>query len=739
MINTKGSVIDIIYRSEITSYSIFKLETEDGDITVVGNTLDLEIGDFLRVSGEIVYHNDYGEQIKLNNYEKIMPNTVLEIERYLGSGIISQIKKKRAKQIVKAFGEDTLDIILNTPERLLEIKGIGKKSIKKIHDDLIKANESREISIYLQKFELGNKLAAKIYAKYRDRTIDVIENNPYTLVDEVKGIGFPTADKIAKIIGIATDSEFRIKSGIAYILNVSENKDGNCYLEYKKFIEKASRELKLNSQLIEDQITNLILENIIKMVEYNNEKIVYARKTYDSEKYISQKLIYLLEEKKIIANIDVDEEISFVEMTENIEYSETQKEAIKKSIMEKVLIITGGPGTGKTTIIKAIISILNNKRINFTLCAPTGRAAKRMEESTGYKASTIHRLLGYRSAEDEEIAIFINEENPIETDVLIIDEVSMVDLHLMENLLKALQNNTSIIFVGDKDQLPSVGVGNVLNDMIQSKIIPTIKLDVIFRQGEGSNIVKNAHLINNGNAPILNEENKDFFFINTRNDRETSEIIVDLVSNRLPKFYHVDSMEDIQVLTPTKRGICGVDNLNSMMQERLNPIEFNKSEIKQGNTIFRDGDKIMQIKNNYEIELKDNFLNKFVGVFNGDMGKIKATFPQNKSMEVDFDDKVAEYKSAEINELSLAYATTIHKSQGSEFPIVIIPMASAPHMLLTRNILYTGITRGKSAVILVGDIQIMNKMIGNTNFGKRNSTLDYYLIEGKNKYDQSIE
>ena len=453
------------------------------------------------------------------------------------------------------------------------------------------------------------------------------------------------------------------------------------------------------------------------------------------ENSIAQKLIYLMKYENLLVDIDIEKEIEHVEKSEEIIYSDTQKMAIKKALTEKLMIITGGPGTGKTTLIKGIISIAKNLRMKYTLCAPTGRAAKRMEESTGSEASTIHRLLGYKDV-DEAVALDLNEENPIDTDVIIVDEVSMVDLYLMDNLLKAIKDTTILVLVGDKDQLPSVGVGNVLNDMIVSKIIPTVELDVIFRQGEDSNIVKNAHLINKGLSPILNEENKDFFFINTTSDRETLFKIVDLIAYRLPNHYGVDPINDIQVLAPTKKGVCGVDSLNSAIQSKVNPMEFNKDEIKIKDVIFRDGDKVMQTKNNYEIELKDEYLNTYKGVFNGDIGNIKNVFSKrNSSVEVKFENKTAEYKINTVGELSLAYATTVHKSQGSEFPIVIMPMASAPYMLLTRKILYTGITRGKSLVILVGSMDIMNKMINNTNTDKRNSSLGHYLKKGMEKYE----
>ncbi len=735
MINVQGIVLDIIFRNDENLYSIFILETSDGEITVVGTVLDLNIGDTMSISGKLIYHNTYGEQLQIKDYEKIMPNSVSQIERYLSSGIISNIREKRAREIVKEFGEDTLRIMLEEPEKLLKIKGIGKKTLEKIHEDIKKANESREVIIYLQKFNLGNKLTNDIYVKYKSSAKNIIENNPYQLVDDIRGIGFNTADKIALQLGIRPDSEFRIRSAVSYILLESANKDGNCFLEYENFIKYVTELLGLKRENVENEIPNLILFNRIKILEIDNKTIVYLREIYDLENSVSQKLIYLMNGKNRFINIDIEKEINFIENIENIKYSDTQRKAITTAMREKLMIITGGPGTGKTTIIKAIMQMVKNLKYKYVLCAPTGRAAKKMEESTSNEAFTIHRMLGYKSVDSDHLLEY-NEENPLDYDVIIVDELSMVDIYLMNNLLNAIRNDAIIIFVGDSDQLPSVGPGNVLNDMIKSSLIPTIKLDIIFRQDEESNIVKNAHLINNGQSPILNEENKDFFFIKTKNDHHTLNTIINLVIDRLPNYYKVDPLNDIQVLTPTRRGICGVENLNKELQSKLNEEAFNKIEYKYGDTIFREKDKIMQIKNNYDIDLKDEYLNTIKGLYNGDIGYIRNIFLDNKTFEIDFDKKIATYTTKELPEIVLAYATTIHKSQGSEFPVVIIPLASAPPMLLTRNILYTGITRAKSLVVLVGREEIMNKMINNTYRQERNSTLDYFIRLNNVKFEE---
>lgn len=734
MIKTKGTVEDIIYRNKENLYSVFILDTDDGYVTVVGKVLEINVGDIFSVTGELVFHNEYGEQIKLNSYEKIMPSTVAQIERYLSSGIISNIGPKRAKEIVDTFGKDTLDIMTNEPKRLLEIPGIGKKTLEKIYESVINALESREVSIYLQQFDLGPKLSSEIFSKYKNKAREVIERNPYQLIEDIKGIGFTTADTIALKIGIEKDSEFRIRAGSIYVLGQAEMRDGDCYLIYDDFIARTSKLLKVEKSFIEDQVPLLLFNNRIKIEEVEGKQLVYLKLVYEIELSIVNRLLHLLKETPKFNDFDLDKEIQLIENYENIKYSETQKKAIKTALEEKLMIITGGPGTGKTTIIRAITAIAKNLKLQCALCAPTGRAAKRMEESTGIEASTIHRLLGYKSFSDT-MELDFDEDNPLDADFIIVDEVSMVDIYLMNNLLNAIKKDAMLIFVGDADQLPSVGPGNILNDMIDSKIIPTIKLDTIFRQGQDSNIIKNAHLINSGKSPILNEEGKDFYFLKTRNDTETLETIVDLVSNRLPSHYKVDPVQDIQVLSPTRRGVCGVESINKRLQDKLNPADFNKSEMTLGDVIYREKDKIMQIKNNYEIELKDTNLLPLKGVFNGDIGYIKNISMNARDMDIDFDGKIAKYEYNDISEITHSYCATIHKSQGSEFPVVVIPMASAPYMLLTRNILYTGITRGKSLVVLVGNEAIMNKMINNVNEVKRNSTIAYNLKKYVNLLD----
>lgn len=732
MINLEGTVTDIRFRSEDSFYTVFSLDTEDGSIIAVGKIPQINVGDLIKVSGNLIYHNLYGEQIQITSYEKIMPNTTVQIEKYLASGIFPFIAKKTAKNIVDKFGIKSLDIMTYEPERLKDIQGLGKKKIQKIHDVIVKEQYSRNAFIYLQGLGIGNKLAFEIFKKYKNKTIETVKKNPYLLIEDIRGVGFNIADKIALKNNVKKDSPFRISAGIIYYLNFLANTQGDCFAEYEKLIEDVSDILDISIDLIENQIEDLVIGTKLTVEDIHEKKVVYLQRIYDIEKNIVSNILKLKFFEYNFEVSDIDKLLEDIEKEENIQYSKTQKIAIEKAVKNNIIVITGGPGTGKTTIIKAIIKVLSKIGKKYILSAPTGRAAKRIEESTGESSYTIHRMLGYKSIEDENRENYLeyNEENPLNTDVIIIDEMSMVDVFLINNVLKAITLETKLILVGDADQLQSVGAGNVLRDLIDSEVVESVKLDIIFRQSNESNIVKNAHLINSGKLPILNEKDKDFFFIKTKNDNEALETIVDLVKNRLPIHYGVDPFKDIQVLSPTKKGVCGIDNLNLFLQNALNPKEFNKNEISYQNIIFRENDKIMQIKNNYDINLVDKFGNISSGLFNGDMGYIRNVFEDNSTIEAIIDENRVKYSFKEFQEITLSYATTIHKSQGSEFPIVIIPMISAPYMLLTRSVLYTGITRSKKLVVLVGDENIMKKMIENKFTQKRNTGLAYHLKKG---------
>lgn len=727
MIEVEGVVLDIRFRNEENYYTVFILDTEDGEITVVGKILGISVGDTMVISGNLVYHEQYGEQISLISYKRMMPTTIVQIEKYLASGIIPFIGEKTAKKIVKLYGEDSLNIITEDPNSLRAIKGLGKKRIKKISEALQREKESRQVLIYLQSLGIGNKTAMLIYKTYKDRTIDVINENPYVLIEDIKGIGFNIADDIALRNNVEKTDLFRISAGISYYLDMQASVNGNCFIDRNRLINEVSKLLKIDTTYIESGLKHAQITGKIKETFINTIPVVFSRKLYDKEQNVVSNIIRLM----LVEEERDDFIINQIEEKDDFRYSDTQKEAILQAIYKKMLIITGGPGTGKTTIIKGIINLLEKLDMTFTLCAPTGRAAKRMEESTGELASTIHRLLGFKSLESEDNLLEYHRDNPLPYDVIIVDEVSMIDIFLMSDLLDAIDDHTRLILVGDVDQLPSVGPGNVLKDLIDSSIITTIRLDTIFRQGESSNIVKNAHLINKGKYPVLNEMGKDFFFIRCQNEKDTLDTIVDLVSNRLPNHYNIDPLQDIQVLSAMKKGICGVENINQRLQEKLNPADFNKEEIELGKHVFREGDRVMQIKNNYDLEMEDEYKNKQKGVYNGDMGIIRNSFSKDAALEVIIDDKKVVYDYKDLNELKLSYAITIHKSQGSEFPIVVIPMVSGPYMLLSRNILYTAITRARKIVVLVGSENIMQTMIKNNFRQNRNSSLSYFL---RNKY-----
>ena len=729
MIEIEGVVTDIRFRSEDSNFTVFQLDSEDGLINAVGTIISLSVGDNIRVSGDLVYHKLYGEQIQIRTYQLMMPKTGQQIEKYLSSGIIPFVGERTAKDIVDRFGEDALDIIQENPSRLLEIRGIGEKKKEAIHEAVVKEKESREVFIYLQSLGIGNRMSMQIYKEYGQDSIRKIQENPYRLIDEIQGIGFHIADKIARKNNISKDSEFRIAAGILYYLSFEANNNGNCYLEKQGLLREVEKLLNVDKSLIEGLFFTLEVNGKIKLSQLDGQEVIYLKSIYDRELNIADKAIKLLSHNKLDEKLDLDQLIEGVEEDLRIKYSSMQKEAIRESLLHNMMIITGGPGTGKTTIIKAIIKALDRLNKAYLLAAPTGRAAKRMEESTSMPAQTIHRLLGYKSLQSANDLLEYHEDNPLPADAIIVDEVSMIDIFLMDNLVNALDVTTKLILVGDIDQLPSVGPGNILSDLINSGMIKTIKLDTIFRQGEESNIVLNAHRINKGQQPILNQADKDFFFLRTRSELETLNTVKDLVSTRLPNHYGVDPIKDIQVLAPMKKGICGVEALNKQLQERLNGKEFNKLDLEYKTLIFREGDKVMQIKNNYDMDYITDENVKSKGIYNGDFGFIRNIYEDDDKLEVVFDDKKVVYNNSDLSELNLAYAITIHKSQGSEFPIVVIPLTRGPYMLLTRNIIYTAITRARDLVVLVGDDEVLNRMISNNQIKKRNSSLDYRIRE----------
>lgn len=732
-----GEVIKVRYVNEENGYSVFDLNTSDGEIKIVGIFDSVNIGESLEVEGEFTYDNKYGEQLNVSSYQKKLPSSTVEIEKYLASGIISTIGPKNASYIVKQFGKKSLDIVFDETDKLLEVRGIGKKSIEKIKKSVEELKFSKNILFHLTGLGISLSLSKKIYNIFRENTLEVINENPYKLIKNVKGIGFLKADEIALKNNLDKNSPYRIESAILYVLTQKAINFGHVYYPKEKLTNEVSKLIGVETELIEPVYMNLLLSSEVVIDNSFEESNIYLDYLYVSESYIASKLakMALNDDFKIL--FDIEKEIKEAIKSLSIKLSKIQIDAIKSCFEENISIITGGPGTGKTTIINTISKIYLDNGYNIFLCAPTGRAAKRIEETTGIEAKTIHRMLGYIPSSYDDIGHFeYNEDNPLDTDVIIIDEMSMVDVVLFEKLLRGMKDNTRLVIVGDVDQLPSVGAGNVLRDLINSKKIKYTKLVDIFRQSESSNIIVNAHKINNGQEPILNEKNSDFFFLKTETPVITRNVVVDLISKRLPNAYGYDFSKDIQILTQSRKGICGVFELNRLLQDILNPKTETTDELLVGNKLFRVNDKVMQTKNNYNLSFFDSDGEENFGVYNGDMGHIIFIDKSSKKLTVEMDDnRVIDYTLEDLDNLELAYAITIHKSQGSEFKSVIIPMFDGYRLLQTRNLLYTAITRAKENIVLVGDKNVMNNMIRNNTINSRYSNLEnrikhfYGLVE----------
>ena len=725
----EGMVSDIVFKNEENGYTIAYLANENDEITIVGCMPTLSVGESIEVEGKWVNHKTYGSQFEVNSFMPITPSSLEGIYVYLSSGMIHGIGEKMAKRIVDKFGVDTLDIIQNTPERLTEVEGIGMKKVKQIQESYEENRELRNIIIQLSPYGITPNYCLRIYKKYKEKAIDIINKNPYRLAEDVRGIGFKIADEIASKIGIDKYSPERIMQGIIYTLNQSLA-SGHTYLPKQILIEQSVKILGVEPKFVENGIMDLAYNQKVHLENKDGQILVYLMMYYICENGVCKEIIKLSQHDIKDLHINIDEEIKIVEKEDNISLAKNQIEAVKEAINNGVTIITGGPGTGKTTTINTIIKIFENNDHKVVLCAPTGRAAKRMSETSNKEAKTIHRLLemGFGS-DSEELVFFKDEEDPIDADVIILDEASMVDIILMYNLLKAVKLGTRVLLVGDSDQLPSVGAGNVLKDIIDSKVIKTVRLNEIFRQARESMIVVNAHKINNGEPLFLNVKNKDFFFLRKNTNEEILNEIVGLVSERLPNFYKFDKLKDIQVLTSMRKGDLGVNNLNIELQKYLNPPNKYKQEEEFAKRIFRVGDKVMQIRNNYtrkwETEDKSE---SGEGIYNGDIGYIFHIDKDKKTVYVLFDKiKLSAYKYDELDELDHSFCTTIHKSQGSEFPVVVIPIVWAPPMLLSRNLLYTAVTRAKKLVVLVGDVRYLEQMIKNNRINDRYSNLSYKL------------
>ena len=726
----EASILGTVYRNAENGYSVLMARMGRHEITIVGNLPVLAAGEQGIFEGDWVEHPQYGRQLRCVTLTLQKPTSLLGIERYLGSGLIHGVGPSTAKQIVRAFGEETLTVLSEHPERLQSLPGMGRKRWKQIAASFQEQQAAREAMVFLQSYGIPPNLSMRISKLYGDRTADVIRANPYRLCEDLEGVGFLTADRIGTALGVPPDSEARIASALKYVLQDTAVSMGHVYLPCGELEQKAAGMLRVEEELVTRQIRKMVLLRELVMQSDDDGERVYLPQFDHAEREVAQRLCELMASIVPARRTQASAEIDAFEQTNRISFSARQREAITSALSEGVLVITGGPGTGKTTIINCIISLLARDG-DVLLCAPTGRAAKRMTEATGYESKTIHRLLEYGG---DDTTFARNQENPLEGDCVIVDETSMVDLMLMRSLLRAIEPGTRLILVGDSDQLPSVGAGNVLGDILQSGVVPAVRLTDIFRQGETSRIVTNAHRINHGQMPLLNEKGTDFFFERKEGFQAAANAIVQLMTARLPRFIGCpdeDRVRQIQVLAPAKKGECGVVMLNMLLQEALNPPAPAKPSLTYGETIFRKGDKVMQTRNDYQIEWRRKTLTGWedgTGVFNGDVGFIIDVDVEEHCLTVLFDEeREVVYASSQLENLDLAYCLSVHKSQGSEFPVVVMPVAGGPPMLLTRNLFYTALTRAKSLVVLVGREEVVRQMVENDHILKRYTTLTQRL------------
>lgn len=725
----EGYVDHIIYRNAENGYTVMVMLADQEEVTCVGVLSYIGEGEKLEAEGQYIAHPTYGEQFKIETYAVKPPEDEESVERYLGSGAIKGIGTALAARIVRHFHADTFRIIEEEPERLAEIKGISERKAREIAQQVYEKRDMRKAMIFLQQFGITTALAVKIFEKYGQRMYEVLQNNPYQLADDIHGVGFRIADEIARKAGVSADSEYRVKSAISYVLLQAGN-EGHIYLPKELVQSRTAQLLGVGLEDIEQYLMDLAVDRKIVVKQEKEQERVYSASSY----YIEMSTARMLCDLNITGEIDdqvILKKIAAIEKQTEMYLDEMQKKAVIEAVRCGLLIITGGPGTGKTTTINTLISYFESEGLQILLAAPTGRATKRMTEATGVEAKTVHRLLEISGLSEESGAVGgfgRNAQNPLEADVIIIDEMSMVDAYLMHALLDAVTVGTRLIMVGDMNQLPSVGPGSVLKDMIQSGCIPVVSLTRIFRQAQESDIVVNAHKINRGEPVLLDNKSRDFFFLKRDDANVIISIVIQLVRDKIPRYVNA-KMYDIQVLTPMRKGLLGVERLNKILQEYLNPPDHTKTEQEQNGVLFREGDKVMQVKNNYQLEweIRGRYgipMEKGLGIFNGDMGIIREINKQTERVTVEFDEqRMVEYPYSGLEELELAYAVTIHKSQGSEYPAVVIPLLSGPKMLMTRNLLYTAVTRAKQCVTLVGDPYAFNQMEANTVEQKRYTAL----------------
>ncbi len=731
----KGMIEEIIYRNDDTNYTVVLVDVNKELITATGKFPIINEGEWVELNGKFVLNPKYGEQFAVDGVKLSPPNTIDGIVRYLSSGLIPGIGPITAMNIVNKFGESTLDIIHYNPERLSECKNVSKKKAEDIAKAYEEVHQMQNAVMIMQQYHISTNLAIKIYNQYGEGTENILKNNPYKLVEDIDGVGFFTADKIAIAMGVANDSEFRIRAGILHVLKENSDKNGNTYMIFSALLEGVYSLLNIPNlqDRIDSIINKLVLDNYLKKLEIDGNEAITLSKYYKIEKILADTLL-LLNADSENTRLNIESDINLYEQINNIKMHEHQRQAVDIAINNGVSIITGGPGTGKTTIIKCILQIFKNMHKSVKLMAPTGRASKRLSESTGEDASTIHRALEM-SGGDESRFLF-NTHTKLNYDVIIVDEVSMVDSQLMYFLIKSIKRGSKLILVGDKDQLASVGAGNVLADILNSGCFATMCLTQIYRQSEDSLIIVNAHAINKGEMPTLNNKSKDFFFDKKESNEEVLDSIINMCTTRIPNFLKIDSSK-VQVLAPMKGGIVGIDNINKCLQDKLNPASIKKLEIEMDKCIYRKCDRVMQITNNYERVWTKDGVNG-AGVFNGDIGVIQDIDINTSEVVVEFEDgRIARYIKSDLNELTLSYAITIHKSQGSEFDVVVIPAVSGPPMLLTRNLLYTAVTRAKKMVVIIGTKQCIARMVHN-NFTKiRYTMLKYFLETDGEKYENS--
>ncbi len=726
-----GVIEEIIFSNPDNGYTVCDVNSsEEGLFTATGYMPYISEGESVSLSGIWTTHPDYGEQFRVDYYETVLPTNEESILKYLSSGIIPGIREATAKKLVDRFGTDILQILLTEPEKIAEIKGISKDKARKIGDAYSELQSMQSIVMFLQQYNVSANMAVKVHNILGTNAVECIKNNPYILADKIDGFSFKTSDTIAFNMGLPKNSMLRICTGIKYILQNAAYTSGHTYLPKTVLTEHCAYTLQVEEDEVEAAVAELLSKRELFCDRIDNTDVYYLYTFYESEYYIARRLASLSvqEQKFTMSNEECEKAIDELEEIHSIRLASEQRNAVITAVSSGCMVLTGGPGTGKTTTINTIIEIFESLKLSIALAAPTGRAAKRMSQVTGLEAKTIHRLLCTHLNGSGEHMFSHNEENPLPADVVILDEVSMIDINLMASFLKAIKRGAKVILSGDSDQLPSVGPGNVLRDIIDSSAVPVIRLDKIFRQAEESAIIVNAHRINKGELPDLNIKDKDFFFLSRTMPEQAAYTIIDLYKTRLPKSYDINPVSDIQVLSPTKKGVAGTINLNKLLQLHINPPHYTKHEHAYGNTIFREGDKVMQTKNNYDIEYKRVGHESGMGVFNGDMGIITSINTADKCLTVTFDDdRIVEYPFNNLDELDLAYAITVHKSQGSEFPTVIMPVCNFAQMLMSRNLFYTAVTRAKDRVVLVGSEKTVYAMTKNNSYEQRFTGLNEKL------------